>query len=268
MDEPAFALVSPPARKADILFVCDHASNKVPKAYGTLGLEEGQFAAHIAYDIGAAQVTRALAAAYGAPAVLAEWSRLLIDLNRGADDPTLVMKLSDGRIIPGNARAGDAEIQKRLDLYYRPYHAAIAKEIEKLRAAGAVPTIISMHSFTPVWKDFKRPWQVGVLWDRDGRLAIPLMKALSRAGFTVGDNEPYKGELENDCMYVHGTGNGLPHVLIEIRQDIVATPDAAQKFAARLKPIIDEALAEMGPPEIRFTREIPALSRRAWKTHS
>jgi predicted N-formylglutamate amidohydrolase len=230
----------------------------VPEAYGTLGLEEGQFAAHIAYDIGAAQVTHALAAAYGAPAVLAKWSRLLIDLNRGADDPTLVMKLSDGRIIPGNRHADAGEIARRIDLYYRPYHAAIANEIAKLRGAGVVPTIISMHSFTPVWKDFKRPWQVGVLWDKDGRLARPLMAALRRAGFTVGDNEPYKGELENDCMYVHGTGNGLPHVLIEIRQDLIATPETAEAFAKRLKPIIDEALAAMGPPEIRYTRTLPA----------
>jgi len=254
MNETAFELVSPPAPKADILFVCDHASNRLPEAYGTLGLEEGQFAAHIAYDIGAAEVTKALAAAYGAPAVLAKWSRLLIDLNRGADDPTLVMKLSDGRIIPGNARAAEAEIDTRIARYHRPYHAAIANQIEILRAAGVVPTIISMHSFTPVWKSFKRPWQVGVLWDKDGRLAHPLMTALSRAGFTVGDNEPYKGELENDCMYVHGTGNGLPHVLIEIRQDLIGTPDAARTFAARLKPIIDEALREMGPAQIQFTR--------------
>ena len=263
MDEPAYELAGPPARKADILFVCDHASNRVPEAYGTLGLEEGQFAAHIAYDIGAAQVTRALADAYGAPAVLARWSRLLIDLNRGADDPTLVMKLSDGRIIPGNRDAGAVEVEKRLELYYRPYHAAIAREIGKLRDVGVVPTIISMHSFTPVWKGFERPWEVGVLWDKDGRLARPLMAALARAGFTIGDNEPYKGELENDCMYVHGTGNGLPHVLIEIRQDLIATPEAAEVFAKRLKPIIDEALAEMGPPAIRYTRSLPAPDQKA-----
>jgi predicted N-formylglutamate amidohydrolase len=258
MTESAFELLEPAARKADIFFVCDHASNKVPKACGTLGLEEGAFEAHIAYDIGAAQVTRALSAAYGAPAVLARWSRLLIDLNRGADDPTLIMKLSDGRIIPGNREADAAEIEKRIGLYYRPYHAAIAGEIEKLRGVGVIPTIISIHSFTPVWKGFRRPWDVGVLWDKDGRLAYPLMTALARAGFTVGDNEPYKGELEGDCMYMHGSLNGLPHVLIEIRQDLVATLEAAEKFAARLKPIIDEALKGMGPPAVRYTRALPA----------
>lgn len=258
MDESAFELLTPAMRRAAMLFVCDHASNAVPKAYGTLGLEEGTFAAHIAYDIGAAQVTRALASAYGAPAILARWSRLLIDLNRGADDPTLVMKLSDGRIIPGNRRADDAEVEQRLALFYRPYHAAIAEAIAKLRDETVIPTIISMHSFTPVWKGFKRPWEVGVLWDKDGRIAHPLMAALKRAGFTVGDNEPYKGELEGDCMYMHGSLNGLPHVLIEIRQDLIATPEAAAKFATCLKPIIDEALQAMGPAKIQYSRALAA----------
>jgi predicted N-formylglutamate amidohydrolase len=258
MSEPGFEAIAAVPGGAPILFVCDHASNAVPSAYGTLGMEEGAFAAHIASDIGAASVTRALAEAYGAGAVLARWSRLLIDLNRGADDPTLVMKLSDGRIIPGNRDADDAQIAHRLETYFRPYHDAIAERIAAMRGAGIVPTILSMHSFTPVWKGFQRPWDVGVLWDKDGRLAHPLMAALSRAGFTVGDNEPYKGELEGDCMWLHGTGNGLPHVLIEIRQDLIATPDAARAFAMRLKPVIDEALKEMGPATVRYTRALPA----------
>jgi len=257
MSESAFELFAPARAASRIIFVCDHASNALPVTYGTLGLERGQFATHIAYDIGAAQVTRGLATACGARAVLAKWSRLLIDLNRGADDPTLVMKLSDGRIIPGNRDADANEIAHRRTEYFVPYHAAIAAEISAARQTGAVPAIISMHSFTPVWKDFKRPWEVGVLWDKDGRLAKPLMTALARAGFTVGDNEPYYGELEGDCMWVHGTGNGLPHVLIEIRQDLVATREMADVFAARLKPIIDEALRETGPAEIRYTRALP-----------
>jgi predicted N-formylglutamate amidohydrolase len=255
--ESAFELFAPARANCKIIFVCDHASNALPDAYGTLGLEHGQFATHIASDIGAAHVTRALATAYSARAVLARWSRLLIDLNRGADDPTLVMKLSDGRIIPGNRDADGQEIAHRLAAYFAPYHDAIAKEIAVARDAGVVPTIISMHSFTPVWKGFKRPWDVGVLWDKDGRLAKPLMAALARAGFTVGDNEPYRGELEGDCMWAHGTGNGLPHVLIEIRQDLIATREMADAFAARLKPIIDEAMKQMGPAEVRYTRVLP-----------
>ena len=248
-----------------LLFVCDHASNALPEAYGTLGLDASAFATHIAYDIGAAEVTRALAAAYGAPAILARWSRLLIDLNRGADDPTLVMKLSDGSIIPGNRNADAAEIAKRLAEFHAPYHAAIEDERAQM---GGVPVLISMHSFTPVWKNFRRPWEVGVLWDRDGRLALPLLEGLQRAGFNVGNNEPYSGELENDCLYAHGTMNGLPHVLIEIRQDLIATPQEARAFALRLKPVLDDALAKLGAPELKFTRPLKGTGAMDEKTRT
>ena len=254
MTETAFELIR--SAPGPLLFLCDHASKALPEAYGTLGLEEGAFATHIASDIGAATVTRVLAEAYGAPAVLARWSRLLIDLNRGADDPTLIMKLSDGSIIPGNRHADDIEIERRLAAFYRPYHAAIAAELDAALAEDIAPVIVSMHSFTPVWKGFQRPWKVGVLWDKDDRLARPLLAALARAGFNAGDNEPYHGELEGDCLNVHGTNRGLPHVLIEIRQDLIANDDAARAFASRLKPVLDEALAAMEKPSIRFTRAL------------
>ena len=256
MQHPDFERIEAAAGPGPLVFLCDHASNSVPEAYGTLGLEEGAFAAHIAYDIGAGEVTRALAHAYGAPAILAIWSRLLIDLNRGADDPTLVMKLSDGRIIPGNRNVDANEVAHRLAAFYAPYHAAIDAAIEDASGVGYVPVLVSIHSFTPVWRGTKRPWEVGVLWDRDARLAHPLLSALEKAGLVAGDNEPYSGELENDCMYVHGTMNGLPHVLIEIRQDLIANATAAMKFASRLKPILDEALAAMGPPAIQFSRPL------------
>ncbi len=142
-------------------------------------------------------------------------------------------------------------------MFHEPYHAAIAAEIARLRTQGPFPTLVSMHSFTPAWKGRQRPWQVGVLWDRDGRLAKPLLARLAEAGFVVGDNEPYSGELENDCLYRHGTMNGLAHVLIEIRQDLIGTTDAARSFAQRLKPILERALKDMGPTGIRYTRPLP-----------
>ena len=239
-----------------LIFLCDHASNALPNGYGTLGLEASLLSAHIAYDIGAAQVTRTLAGLFGAPAVLARWSRLLIDLNRGEDDPTLVMKLSDGSVIPGNRDATPAEVAQRVAAYHAPYHRAVEDEIARARAAGQLPALVSIHSFTPVWKGKKRPWDAGVLWDRDGRLARPLMERLAAAGLRVGDNEPYSGELENDCLYRHGTMNGLPHVLIEIRQDLIGDDRAARDFAERLHPILAEALAAMGPPSVQFTRPL------------
>jgi predicted N-formylglutamate amidohydrolase len=252
-----FELIRPaaPGPRA-LLFICDHASNRLPERFGALGLDPALLKTHIAYDIGAAEVARTLAKEFSAPAVLAAWSRLLIDLNRGADDPTLVMRLSDGSVIPGNARVDANEVAARTRDLHAPYHAAIATELDAFRARGEIPTIVSMHSFTPAWKGKKRPWETGVLWDRDGRLAKPLLSRLAAAGFCVGDNEPYSGELENDCLYRHGTMNGLPHVLIEIRQDLIGTDDAARAFAQRLKPILASALDDMGRAHIHFTRPL------------
>lgn len=242
MTENAFEAV-PGDPQRGLLFLCDHASNRLPD--GALGLDPMLLSTHIAYDIGAAWVTRALAAAYGAPAFLGVWSRLLIDLNRGADDPTIVMKLSDGSIIPGNRNAQDDELARRIAAFHTPYHAAIAGALNRM---GQEAVVISMHSFTPAWKGRPRPWEVGVLYDRDRRLADPLMARLNQAGFAVGDNEPYSGALEGDTLYQHGTCRGLPHVLIEIRQDLIAQKDAAQDFAGRLKPVLDAALHDMHSP--------------------
>jgi len=241
MTEAAFEAI-PATGPSNLLLLCDHASNALPPAYGTLGLSPPLFQTHIAYDIGAATVTRALAGSYGAAAVLGRWSRLLIDLNRGADDPTLVMKLSDGSLIPGNRSADAAEVPRRIADFHAPYHAAIARELDRIGPAG---TILSFHSFTPAWKGKPRPWEVGVLWDQDGRLARPLMARLAEAGFSVGDNEPYSGALEGDTLNLHGTQRGLPHVLIEMRQDLIGDDARAQAFAAKLKPVLDAALADM-----------------------
>jgi predicted N-formylglutamate amidohydrolase len=199
-----------------------------------------------------------LAGEFGAAAILARWSRLLIDLNRGADDPTLVMKLSDGSIVPGNARIDRLELYHRIERFHTPYHDAIARAIAAIGARGALPLIVSVHSFTPVWKGRRRPWDIGILWDRDARVARPMMRHLERAGFVVGDNEPYSGELENDSLYRHGTMLGLPHVLIEIRQDLIRDEDRASAMAARLGAVITNALADMGPPTIQFTRPLLA----------
>lgn len=250
MTEPPFEYIpEPPGSRAGLLFVCDHAANAMPEGYGTLGLRPELLATHIAYDIGAAAVTRDLAARFASAAILGRWSRLLIDLNRGPDDPTLVMKLSDGSIIAGNRDAGPEEIARRLRDFHAPYHAAIAAEIGGLEARGVVPTVVSIHSFTPVWKGRKRKWDVAVLSDRDRRLADPLIARLAEAGLAVGDNEPYSGALEGDTLNRHGTRRGLPHVLIEIRQDRIGDTDHARRFAARLEPILRAALADMGPSE-------------------
>ena len=226
-----------------VLFLCDHASPAMPAEYGHLGLPAGEFERHIAYDIGAAPLTRALAAHFGAPALLTTFSRLLIDPNRGADDPTLVMRLSDRTIVPGNARIDEAEIERRRRRFWQPYRDAVADRIDAMLASGVAPAIVSIHSFTPVWKGCARPWQVAVLWDNDPRMAAPFIAALRAEGLTIGDNEPYDGALVGDTLYEHATRRGLAHILIELRQDLVAGESDialwAERLARHLRPVLD-----------------------------
>jgi predicted N-formylglutamate amidohydrolase len=242
--------------EASVVLICDHAANRLPAAYQGLGLSRADLTRHIAWDIGAAEVTRRLAARLAAPAVLSRFSRLLIDANRGPDDPTLVMRLSDGRIIPGNARIDAAEIAKRCRLYWQPYRKAIAAQIEAMTVRGRVPAILSVHSFTPAWKDAKRPWQVGILWDSDARLARPLIEALTAAGLQVGDNEPYDGALEGDTLDAEVTSRGLAGCLLEIRQDLIAETHQAIALADHLAELLAPILSrpEMHRVEFRPSR--------------
>ncbi len=239
-DFPPFQLVDgDPA--AGVLVVCDHAENRLPDEYADLGLPAAEFSRHIAYDPGAAEVARGLAGRLGVPAVLSTFSRLLIDANRGEDDPTLIMRLSDGAVIPGNAAVDGEERARRIARYHAAYHAAIDAAIDRALAAGTPPVIISVHSFTPVWRGRLRPWHAGVLWDRDPRIARPLIAALRAEGdLTVGDNEPYSGALANDCMYRHGSRRGLAHGLVEIRQDLIGEADMAAAWAERLARIVGD----------------------------
>jgi predicted N-formylglutamate amidohydrolase len=171
--------------------------------------------------------------------VLSTFSRLLIDANRGEDDPTLVMRLSDGAVVPGNADVDAAGRALRIARFHAPYHAAVDRVIDRSLATGVVPALVSLHSFTPVWRGHRRVWHAGILWDADPRLARPLIDALAEdAALAVGDNEPYHGALINDCMYRHGTRRGLAHALIEIRQDLIGTPAGAEAWADRLAPIL------------------------------
>jgi predicted N-formylglutamate amidohydrolase len=231
-----------------VLLLCDHASNAVPDLVaGGLGLPAAEMRRHIAFDIGARGVTLGLARRLGAEALLTRFSRLVIDPNRGEDDPTLVMRLYDGTVVPGNRHATASEVAARLALLHRPYHRAVEAALDRIVDEGRTPAIVSMHSFTPQLRArAPRPWQVGVLWHRDDRLARPLIARLREHGLTVGDNEPYSGELEGDTLSRHGTARGLPHVLIEIRQDLIGTPEGEDAWAARLAPVIRDVIAEAG----------------------
>lgn len=230
-------------RSSRWLITCDHASNHVPTEIGgTLGLSEGEMGRHIAYDIGAAGVTRRLAEQLNAPAILSNFSRLVIDPNRGEDDPTLIMKLYDGTIIPGNRHVDEAETERRLQLLYKPYHDALAK----LAARREDTVLCAIHSYTPrLVGRHPRPWHIGVLYASDDRLAQSLLSRLrAEPDLCVGENEPYSGHLPGDAMDRHGTLPGRPHVLIELRHDLIATEDHQRAWADRLAPILDAALLD------------------------
>jgi predicted N-formylglutamate amidohydrolase len=234
-----------PAHTSRWLVTCDHASNHVPDWVngGDLGLPPADMERHIAYDIGAAGVTKALADALDGTAILSHFSRLVIDPNRGEADPTLLMRLYDGTIIPANRHADAAEKERRLDRLHRPYHAALATA-----AARRDDTVIcSIHSFTPQLRGrAPRPWEVGVLYAEDDRLAAPLMTALTAQGWCVGDNEPYVGYFPGDAIDQHATRHGRPNVLIEIRNDLIADTAGQALWAARLAPILEQVLADAG----------------------
>ncbi len=225
-------------RDRGMVILGDHAMNRLPPHYNQLGLPAAAFERHIAYDIGVEDLCRRLSRMLGVPAVLSCFSRLLIDPNRGEDDPTLIMKISDGAIIPGNHPISDAEWMNRIATYHRPYHDAVAEVIASVAAeSGKAPLVLSLHSYTPAWKGVPRPWHAAVLWDTDDRAVLPLLSMLRAEGLIVGDNEPYDGALRGDTLYRHCMVTGIPHTLLEVRQDLIGDAEGVADWADRLAPI-------------------------------
>lgn len=241
-------------RKLGLVLLADHAGRRVPEEYGSLGLPDEEFDRHIAYDIGVEPLTRRLAELTGAPALLANFSRLLIDANRGEDDPTLIRQLYDGTVVPGNYPLSAGERENRLDRFYRPYHDAVGALLASVHeATGAAPFVFSVHSFTPVMQGHVRPWHVGVLWDMDDRAPRMLIDGLAAdPALVVGDNEPYDGALRGDTMFRHAIVNGYAHALIEVRQDLIADQASADRWAERLAPIVEAVNAR---PDIHERRK-------------
>lgn len=226
------------------LVTCDHAANTVPDFVngGSLGIAPEDMARHIAYDVGAAGVARALAAALDAPAILTNFSRLVIDPNRGEEDPTLVMQLYDGTIIPANRGVTEAQIEERLARLYRPYHDAY-----ETLATRPGTVIVAIHSFTPQLKGRPpRPWEVAVLYShRDARFSKPLISRLQLEGdLTVGDNQPYSGHLPGDSIACHALDPDRQNTLIEVRNDLIATPETQHAWGMRLAGVLDAVRVE------------------------
>lgn len=256
---PPFEVVNPDAG-GRVLLLCDHASHRVPRALAGLGLDEIELLRHIGWDIGAADVTRRLAEALGVPAVLGTWSRLVIDCNRALDHPGLILDESDGTAVPGNVDLSAAARARRIAEIHAPYHAAIEAELARLRAlngSAARPVILSIHSFTPIMDEIERPWEIGILWNRDSRIPRPLIDRLrEEPDLTVGDNEPYSARLGYGyTLERHGDGGGLANALIELRQDLIDTHHGAEAWTQRLLAAFADVLARDeiyrdGTPEV------------------
>jgi predicted N-formylglutamate amidohydrolase len=226
------------------LVTCDHASNHVPDwvAGGDLGLAPEDMARHIALDVGAWGVARALGRLLDSPVIGAGFSRLVIDPNRGEDDPTLVMRLYDGTIIPANRHLDAAGVEARLARLYRPYHDAYAGIVARAQA------VLAVHSFTPCLRGRPpRPWHVGVLYSHlDPRLSQALIGQLqTEADLCIGDNQPYSGHLPGDAIDRHCLSRGLHHTLIELRNDLISDAVAQEAWAARIVPHLRAVLASM-----------------------
>lgn len=244
-----------PARP--LLLVCDHASARIPQRLGSLGLTAPQLRTHIAWDIGAGWLTLALARLLGVPAVLAGYSRLVIDCNRWLDDPTSVVARSDGTAVPGNHGLGGHQLAQRREALYWPYHRAISEELDALTASGGSPVMVAIHSFTPSMAGIRRPWHVGVLWDRDSRLAGSLLARLrGEPGLVVGDNKPYSGrEPAGFTMDHHAGRRELAHVTVEVRQDLLLDAAGVAAWAARLQQALGAVLDDLPVPADPAARE-------------
>jgi predicted N-formylglutamate amidohydrolase len=246
-EPPPFELINDSA-SARVLLVCDHASRRIPARLDNLGLDELALRRHIACDIGAGDVTRRLSRMLDAPALLANYSRLVVDCNRHPHDPTAFLAVSDGEFVPGNQSLTQAEKQRRADAIFHPYHTGIRDRLRRFGDSEIVPALIAIHSFTPIYNRTSRPWQIGILWDVDPRIPVPLMEKLGRVpGLVVGDNEPYSGRAPADyTIDHHAEPLGLPHVSIEIRQDLINTAEGADRWSRILGQALAEILADDG----------------------
>ncbi len=259
-DPPPFTCLNPEGQPRFVI-TCDHASQAVPHHMADLGLGKRDLNRHIAWDIGAAEVTSHMVGLMDAPAFLAGYSRLVIDCNRPLTSPSSIPLASDGSEIPANQAVSQQEATARAEALFWPYHRRIAEMLDHLIAEDKTPIFVAMHSFTPQLDSGRpRPWQIGLLFEHDTRLVKPLRNALEALvpGICIGENEPYAIIGPSDySIPEHAQKRGLPHIEIEIRQDLIDTPEGTSLWAGRIAEALRSVYAEIGPFEINS----PATSR-------
>ena len=240
-----------------MLLVCDHASRRIPRILGDLGVDSGVRRCHLAWDIGAGALTRKLAESHGATTVLQEYSRLVVDCNRQLLDSGAFLEFGDGVVISGNRNLKRAQKQARADAIYWPYHRAVTQEISRLTTHNQKPALYAVHSFTPVMNGESRPWQIGILWGEDDRIAVPMIQILRDMGYHVGDNEPYSGKAPQDfTIDHHAESAGLPCVGIEIRQDLIDDEAGVDEIAQALHVTFEKVQAQLFPTDISTRRPV------------
>jgi predicted N-formylglutamate amidohydrolase len=246
-DEPASVTVHNENGLSPFLIVADHAGNAMPRSLGRLGVSEIECGRHIAWDIGIAEVCRHLADALDATLIQQNYSRLVIDCNRTPGSETSIPEVSELTSVPGNVRLSQDQNSARVRDVFQPYHARIETELDRRWEAGRPAALIAMHSFTPIFLDLARPWHVGVLYNRDSRLAHHLIALINGVdGLVVGDNEPYTVTDASDyTILVHGERRGLHHVAIEIRQDLIGDDKGQRAWAALLARLLPRACQKL-----------------------
>lgn len=250
-DEPQPFVIRNPEATAPILLICDHASRRFPGSLGSMGLDPAARRCHLALDIGAGALTEWLAESLGVTAVLCQYSRLIVDCNRQLMDPGAFLEFGDGIVVPGNRNLRQADKDIRANEIYWPYHKAIDGQIERLSQQDVEPVFISIHSFTPVMNGEFRTWEMGVLWDQDRVTSEVFVHELRAAGYLVGDNEPYSGKAPQDfTIDHHAQPIRLPHVGLEIRQDLIHHDDGVERIAEVMHKVIETILTRVKPTDI------------------
>ena len=242
-DEPDPVVVLHEKGASPFFLTCDHAGKIIPKSLGRLGIPESELDRHIAWDIGIAAVSEQIANALDTTVVMQVYSRLVIDCNRDPLVPSSIAEISESTPIPGNMNLDPAGRRARQREILEPYHARIAHELERRAETNRETVIVTMHSFTPIFKDESRPWHVGVLYNRDTVLAgIFLDLFRQEPGLVVGDNQPYfVSDLTDYTIPVHGEKRSLPHVEIEIRQDLITEESGQREWAERFIRLLPRA---------------------------
>jgi predicted N-formylglutamate amidohydrolase len=251
-DEPPPVAVYNESGRSPFLLVADHAGSRFPRALGRLGISAADAERHIALDIGIAALGRMLAQTLDAALIQQNYSRLVIDCNRPPGGAAAIPEVSELTPIPGNAGLSAENRAAREREIFQPYHHAIATTLERRRQMNAPTALIALHSFTPVFKSIARPWHAALLYHRDARLARVLLKLLrSENGLNIGDNEPYFVSDSTDyTIPVHGERRGIPHALLEIRQDLITDDNGQREWAQRLAALLPQAYEELSHSQI------------------